>query len=168
MYGTHTLRRTKASLIGDSILPSTNYPYSISIVDAIKNNYESFRLDTHELSHKGLYTDGKKIYAIIQDVLGNEEKTADLERHYEEFRSIAVPPISIIGEQRPGLIKIPLRDSFEKSHLFGHPLTISEFINQLNIHIPKKYHPFNADMKWGSNEFKITVKNELSDSDKEE
>ncbi|SPX16720.1 Uncharacterised protein [Escherichia coli] len=119
-------------------MSSINYPYSVSVVDTIKNNYESFRFETHDLSHKGLYTDGEKIYAVIQEVLGDEEKKAALENRYEEFRTMAIPPVVIVGEKLPDFIKIPLRDSFEKSHLFGQPLVMGEFINQLNIHIPKK------------------------------
>lgn len=155
-------------VLWESVLSDLNYPYSISVVDSIRNNYESFRFETHALSHKGLYTDGKKIYAIIKEVLGNEERRVALENHYEQFRTIATPPVVIVGEELPGFIKIPLRDSFEKSHLFGQPLVMSEFINQLNIHIPKKYHPFNADMKWGTNEFKIVLKNEITSDEKEE
>nr|WP_218574186.1 hypothetical protein [Pseudomonas sp. ALS1279] len=153
---------------GGSALPSVSYPYSIPVVDVIRNNYESFRLETHDLSHEGLYTDGKKIYAVIQDVLGDEEKRVALENHYEDFRTMAIPPVVIVGEKLPDFIKIPLRDSFEKSHLFGQPLVMGDFINQLNIHIPKKYQPFNADMKWGVNEFKIVLKNEVTDDEKEE
>lgn len=154
--------------LGESALSSISYPYSVSVVDTIKNNYESFRFKTHDLSHKGLYTDGEKIYAVIQEVLGDEEKRTALENYYEEFRTIAIPPVVIVGEKLPGFINIPLRDSFEKSHLFGQPLVEGEFINQLNIHIPKKYQPFNADMKWGTNEFKIILKNEVTNDDKEE
>ncbi len=155
-------------VLGGSALSSISYPYSVSVVDAIKNNYESFRFETHYLSHKGLYTDGERIYAVIQEVLGDEEKRVALENRYEEFRTIAIPPVVIVGEKLPDFIKIPLRDSFEKSHLFGQPLVMDEFINQLNIHIPKKYHPFNADMKWGTNEFKIVLKNEVTNDEKEE
>jgi len=154
--------------LGESALSSIIYPYSVSVVDTIKNNYESFRFETHDLFHKGLYTDGEKIYAVIQEVLGDEEKRTALENHYEEFRTMAIPPVVIVGEKLPGFINIPLRDSFEKSHLFGQPLVMGEFINQLNIHIPKKYQPFNADMKWGTNEFKIILKNEVTNDDKEE
>ena len=57
-------------VLGGGELSSINYPYSVSVVDTIKNNYESFRFETHDLSHKGLYTDGEKIYAVIQEVLG--------------------------------------------------------------------------------------------------
>lgn len=149
-------------------MSSISYPYSVSVVDTIKNNYESFRFETHELSHKGLYTDGEKIYAVIQEVLGDEEKGTALGKHYEDFRTIAIPPVVIVGEKLSSFIKIPLRDSFEKSHLFGQPLVMGEFINQLNIHIPRKYQPFNADMKWGTNEFKIILKNEVTHDDKEE
>ena len=149
-------------------MASISYPYSISVVDTIKNNYESFRLETHYLSHKGLYTNGERIYAVIQEVVGDEEKRVALENRYEEFRTIAIPPVVIVGEKLPDFIKIPLRDSFEKSHLFGQPLAMDEFINHLNIHIPKKYQPFNADMKWGTNEFKIVVKNEVNNDEKEE
>ncbi|WP_114634766.1 hypothetical protein [Vibrio splendidus] len=145
-----------------------SYPYSVSIVDTIKNNYESFRFETHELSHDGLYTDGERIYAVIQEVLGDDEKRAALESHYEEFRTVAIPPVVIVGGKLPGFIKIPLRDSFEKSHLFGQPLFMDEFINQLNIHIPKKYQPFHADMKWATNEFRIVLKNETTNDEKED
>lgn len=54
------------------MLSNINYPYSVSIIDTIRNNYESFRLETHQLSHKGLHTDGKKIYAIISEASGDE------------------------------------------------------------------------------------------------
>ena len=110
--------------LGESALSSISYPYSVSVVDTIKNNYESFRFETHDLSHKGLYTDGEKIYAVIQEVLGDEEKRTALENHYEEFRTMAIPPVVIVGEKLPGCINIPLRDSFEKSHLFGQPLVM--------------------------------------------
>lgn len=154
--------------MGGSSLSSISYPYSVSVVDTIKNNYESFRLETHDLSHKGLYTDGERVYAVIQEVLGDGEKWAVLESKYEEFRTMAIPPVVIVGEKLPNFIEIPLRDSFEKSYLYGQSLTMDEFINQLNIHIPKKYQPFNADMKWGTNEFKIVLKNEVTNDEKEE
>ena len=145
-----------------------NYPYTLPIIENIKNNYEAFRFATYELSHKGLFTDGIYLYAVIFEVENNDEKRIELLTYYEEFRTICIPAVIIVGKILPNFKKIPLRDSFEKINLFGQVLGMNEFINQLNIHIPKKYHPFHADMSWGDNEFKLTLKSEISDDDKDE
>lgn len=50
------------------------YPYSVSIVENIKNSYEKILFSTCDLSHKGLCTDGDKVYAVILEVSQDEDK----------------------------------------------------------------------------------------------
>lgn len=45
---------------------------------------------------------------------------------------------------------------------------MSEFINQLNIHIPNKYHPFHADMILSNNEFVLKLKSEIPSDERDE
>ena len=138
--------------------------YSVAIIEAIKNDYENFRLNTYQLNHKGLFMGGDGIYAVISE--DSDYSIDKLKEIYEKYRTICVPPANIISHIKENFEKLSARSSFEKSSLYGQSLNLSEFINELNIQIPKIYHPFNADMKWGTNEFKLIFKNKLSDNDK--
>jgi len=138
--------------------------YSFAIIEAIKNDYEAFRLNTHQLNHKGLFMGDDGIYAVICE--SSDYSIDKLKEIYEQYRTLCIPPAIIISHVKESFEKIPGRTAFEKSSLYGQPLNMSEFINELNIQIPKIYHPFNADIKWGTNEFKLIFKNELSENDK--
>jgi hypothetical protein len=145
-----------------------NYPYSFPIMDAIRYDYEQFRFETYEYSHRGLFTDGTNLFAVILEVQQNEELLKKLEEKYHQYHTLGIPTAAIIGESLEHYRPIKLRNVFEKSFLHGQPMNTDEVINELNLHIPQKYHPFHADFKYASNKFKITFKNEVTDSDKEE
>jgi hypothetical protein len=147
---------------------NNKYPYNLPLMDAIRHDYERFRLDTHQYSHKGLFTNGERLIAVILEVKDDQALLAKLEEQYNHFRTAGVPPAIIVDEIPEGFEPIALRNVFEKSNLHGQPMNMNEVINQLNLNIPQKYHPFRFDFKYHTNEFRITFKIELTEGDKEE
>lgn len=143
----------------------STYPYSLSIIDTIKHDYERFRLQTADQIHKGLYYDKQNVYAIIET---NDENLNNLQNTYDEWRTLAIPPAIIFNKILPSFLKMPVRSIYEKINHFGAPINIIQFYNILSLHIPKQYHPFNADFKWGTNKFTLTFRTELSDDEKNE
>ncbi|ELM3750735.1 hypothetical protein H4N55_06325 [Aeromonas veronii] len=147
---------------------SDSFPYSLPIMDVIRHDYERFRFDTHKYTHKGLFTDGDLLFAVILEVNSNKELLEELSQQYHHFKTAGIPAAKIVGEILDSYKPIALRNSIEKSHLHGHPMNMHETINELNLHIPKKYHPFYVDFKYGTNKFQITLKCNFTESDKEE
>ncbi|NRF28640.1 hypothetical protein [Vibrio coralliilyticus] len=133
-------------------------PYSLPIIDAIRHDYERFRFDTHQHSHKGLFTDGKEVFAVVLDVKNNEELLNELTEQYHRFHTLGIPPALIVGEVLDTYRALESRSKFEKTQIHGQPMTMDETINQLVLHIPRKYHPFHVDFLWATNEFKLTLK----------
>ncbi|WP_412706112.1 hypothetical protein Aerorivi_00982 [Aeromonas rivipollensis] len=147
---------------------SDSFPYSLPIMDVIRHDYERFRFDTHKYTHKGLFTDGNLLFAVILEVNSNKELLEELGQQYHHFKTAGIPAAKIVGEILDSYKPIALRNSIEKSHLHGHPMNMHETINELNLHIPKKYHPFHVDFKYGTNKFQITLKCTFTESDTEE
>ncbi|WP_077927965.1 hypothetical protein [Wohlfahrtiimonas populi] len=143
----------------------STFPYSLAIIDNIRQNYERFRFITANQIHKGLYYDKQQIYAVIET---DEASLLDLQNIYDEWRTLAIPPAMITNKILPEFIKLPTRNPYEKINHFGFPLNIFEFHNLLDLNIPKKYHPFTADILWGDNTFTLTFATELEKNSKEE
>ncbi|MCS0341496.1 hypothetical protein [Vibrio diabolicus] len=139
-------------------------PYSLPIIDAIRHDYERFRFDTHQHSHKGLFTDGKELFAVVLEVKNNEELLNELTEQYHRFHTLGIPPATIVGEIVDTYRVLESRSKFEKTQIHGQPMTMDETINQLVLHIPRKYHPFHVDFLWSTNEFKLTLKTAITKS----
>lgn len=140
-------------------------PYSSAVMDTIRHNYEYFRLKTLDHIHLGLYSDKTKIYAVIDTT---EEQLNSLQDIYNTWCTAAIPPAIVTNKIGEDFEKINLRDTYEKTNYFGQPINIIEFYNILSRHIPKEFHPFNADMKWGTNLFTLTFTKELTEENKKE
>lgn len=137
-------------------------PYSLPIIDAIRHDYERFRFDTHQHSHKGLFSDGKELFAVVLEVKNNEELLNELIDQYHRFHTLGIPPATIVGEVLDTYRVIESRSKFEKTQTHGQPMTMDETINQLVLHIPRNYHPFHVDFLWATNEFKLTLKTAIT------
>ncbi|ELR67196.1 hypothetical protein C942_02704 [Photobacterium marinum] len=140
--------------------------YTIPIMDNIRREYEEFQLRTIEFEHLGLYSNESELFAVVK--YSNEAERELLERTYEEFRALASPPFSIVNCLDNSMKKVPLRTVNERIRQNGEGYTHNEAAQVLNLHIPKKYHPFHFDFKWGTNIFKLTVRRELSVDEKSE
>ncbi|WP_417439797.1 hypothetical protein [Idiomarina abyssalis] len=147
---------------------SDNLPYNLPIMDAVRHDYERFRLETYHYSHKGLFTDGEKLFAVIPEVKQNATLLNELNEQYYNLHSIAVPYATIVGEVLDNYHLIESRSMLEKVQAYGHPMEMDEAINQINIHIPRKYHPFHVQFLFGTNEFKLTFKTELTQSEQQD
>ncbi len=143
-------------------------PYSLPIIDAIRHDYERFRFDTHQHSHKGLFTDGKELFAVVLEVKNNEELLNELTEQYHRFHTLGIPPATIVGEILDTYRVLESRSKFEKTQIHGQPMTMDETINQLVLHIPRKYHPFHVDFLWATNEFKLTLKTAITKSEQQD
>ncbi|HIF9459158.1 TPA: hypothetical protein ACX6SN_003836 [Photobacterium damselae] len=143
-------------------------PYDLPILDAIRHDYERFRFDTHQFSHKGLFTDGKELFAVVLDVKNNEELLNMLTEQYHRFHTLGVPPATIVGETLDTYCVIESRSKFEKTQSHGQPMTMDETINQLVLHIPRKYQPFHVDFSWATNEFKLILKKAITKKEQQE
>ncbi|MFD2631156.1 hypothetical protein [Idiomarina piscisalsi] len=147
---------------------TNSFPYSVPIMDAIRHDYERFRLETYQHSHKGLFTDGKKLFAVIPEVKQNKALLNELKEQYYNLHSVGVPYATIVGEELDNYYPIESRSMLEKIQVYGHPMTMGEAINQINIHIPRKYHPFHVQFLFATNEFKLTFKTRLAQSEQQD
>lgn len=144
------------------------FPFSIPLMDAIRHDYERFRFDTHQYDHKGLFTDGKSLYAVVSDVEGNDTLLDELNEHYRKYHTAGIPIGKIVGEVSPGLRLIESRSRLEKTLTHGQPMTMDETINLFVLHIPKKYHPFHVDFLFNTNQFNLTFKSQITCDEQEE
>lgn len=144
------------------------YPYSLPIMDTIRYDYECFRFDTYQYSHKGLFTNNGSLFAVILEVKNDEELLKKLTEQYYQSHTLGIPTATIVCEILKHYKPIVRRSSLEKSYLHGQPMNMDETINQLNLHIPQKYHPFNVDFKFATNEFRIIFKDKVTNSEKED
>lgn len=147
---------------------SNNLPYSLPIIDAIRHDYERFRFDTHQYSHKGLYTDGKELFAVVLNVKNNETLLSVLRKQYHRFHTAGIPLATIVGEALDNYRLIECRSQFEKTQIHGQPMTMDETVNQFALHIPSRYHPFHIDFLFATNEFKLTFKTAITESEHQE
>lgn len=147
---------------------SDNYPYNLPLMDAIRYDYEQFRFDTHQYSHKGLFTNGETLFAVISEVKNDEALLQHLTDQYSDFHTLGIPTATIVGEVQENYKLIPLRNSLEKCLLHGQPMTYGEIVNQLNLHIPHRFHPFHFEFKYFNNQFKLIFKKEITENDKQE
>lgn len=147
---------------------SDNLPYNLPIMDAVRHDYERFMLETYQYSHKGLFTDGEKLFAVIPEVKQNETLLNKLNEQYYNLHSVGVPYATIVGEVFDNYYPIESRSMPEKIQAYGHPMTMGEAINQINIHIPRKYHPFHVQFLFATNEFKLTFKTKLTQSEQQD
>ena len=143
-------------------------PYNLPIIDAIRHDYERFLFDTHKFSHKGLFTDGKELFAVVLEVKNNEVLLETLKEQYHRFHTAGIPPATIVGEVLESYRSIESRSQLEKTHTQGKPMTMDETINQFVLHIPHKYHPFHLDFLFCTNEFKLTFKTAITESEQQE
>ncbi|MCK8095286.1 hypothetical protein [Pseudoalteromonas sp. 1CM17D] len=143
-------------------------PYSLPVIDAIRHDYERFRFDTHQHTHKGLFTNGKELFAVVLDVKNNEELLNNLKEQYHRFHTAGIPPATIVGEILDTYCLIESRSKFEKTQIHGQPMTMNETINQLVLNVPRKYHPFHVDFLWATNEFKLTFKTAITESEQQD
>ncbi|MEF1289785.1 hypothetical protein [Vibrio sp. M260118] len=144
------------------------FPFSIPVMDAIRHDYERFRFDTHQYDHKGLFTDGQGLYAVISDVEGNDTLLDELNEHYRKYHTAGVPTGNIVSKVAQRFRLIESRSRLEKTLTHGQPMTIPETINLFVLHIPKKYHPFHVDFLFNTNQFNLTFKSEITSSEQEE
>jgi hypothetical protein len=147
---------------------SVNGLYTIPVMDAIRHDYERFQFDTHQYSHKGLFTDGESLFAVVLDVKNNQALLDSLKEQYHRFHTLGIPTAILVGDVQEHYQRIESRSSLEKSHLYGQPMNMDETINQLIMHIPRKYHPFHVDFLFSTNEFKLTFKNNIVINDQDE
>jgi len=147
---------------------SYNLPYSLPIMDAIRYDYECFRFDTPQYSHKGLFTDGQELFAVILEVKNNELLLNDLKEQYYKYKSMAIPPATIVGEILENYRIIESRSKLEKTQVHGQPMTMNETINQFVLYIPRKYHPFHIDFLFSTNEFNLTFKASITESEQQD
>ncbi|HIF9499006.1 TPA: hypothetical protein ACX6SJ_003498 [Photobacterium damselae] len=143
-------------------------PYSLPIIDAMRHDYERFLFDTHKYSHKGLFTDGKELFAVVLEVKNNEVLLNTLKEQYYRFHTVGIPPATIVGEVLENYRPIESRSQLEKTHIHGRPMTMDETINQFVLHIPRKYHPFHLDFLFNTNEFKLTFKTAITESEQQD
>lgn len=141
-------------------------PYSLSIIDAIRYDYDCFRFNTPQYSHRGLFTDGEGIYAIVSEVEKQPELLSKLNEEYKNCRTLCVPQPTIIGVIDSSLVLIEARTKNEKTQSNWQRMNHYEMNNDLVLHIPKRYHPFYADFSWATNQFKLTFKKPITDDDK--
>lgn len=134
--------------------------YTIPIMDNIRREYEEFQLRTIEFEHLGLYSNENELFAVVN--YNSEAERELLERIYEEFRALVSPPFGIVNCLNSSMKKVPLRTVNERIRQNGEGYTHNEAAQVLNLHIPKKFHPFHFDFKWGTNIFKLTVRRKLS------
>ncbi|WP_240800937.1 hypothetical protein [Vibrio sp. Hep-1b-8] len=144
------------------------FPFSIPVMDVIRHDYERFRFDTHQYDHKGLFTDGESLYAVVLDVEGNDTLLDELNEHYRKYHTAGIPTGKIVGQVSKGFQLIESRSRLEKALTHGQPMTVNEVINYLNLHIPRKYHPFHFDFKFNTNVFLFLSKERLNEEEKEE
>lgn len=144
------------------------FPFSIPLMDAIRHDYERFRFDTHRYDHKGLFTDGKGLYAVISDVEGNESLLDELSEHYRKYHTAGIPTGKIVSKVTQAFRLIESRSRLEKSLTHGQPMTMDETINLFVLHIPKKYHPFHVDFLFNTKQFNLTFKSKITISEQED
>ncbi|WP_299697407.1 hypothetical protein [uncultured Vibrio sp.] len=144
------------------------FPFSIPVMDVIRHDYERFRFDTHQYTHKGLFTDGEKLYAVISDVEGNNTLLDELNEQYRMYHTAGIPTGKIVSKIEDGYRLIESRSRLEKTLAYGQPMTVHEVVNDLNLHIPRKYHPFHFDFKFNTNVFRFMSKKQLAEIDKDE
>jgi hypothetical protein len=147
---------------------SDSLPYSLPIMDAIRHDYERFRFDTHQYSHMGLFTDGKELFAVVINVKNSKVLLNSLEEQYHRFHTLGIPTATIVGEVLENYRFIEARSRLEKTLIHGHPMTMDETINQLVLHIPRKYHPFHIDLLFATNEFNLTFKAAITESEQQD
>lgn len=130
--------------------------YNTSIIQSIVCDFERFIIDNGELDYKGLYLKDGYVFAVIHELI-EAQKLLIIEK-YEEYRSLAIPEPIFIDSIPDGSTRIPLSSSWEKVNLHGYPFTLPEAINELNIHIPKKFQPFHFDYKYATNVFELKMR----------
>lgn len=140
--------------------------FPIPVMDAIKQNYEQFRLQTYQYRHEGLFHDEKNIYAVVSEVDRSPTDRENLEKALSQYNSLTIPTPKIICKASSEFQPIPLRDIYQKIYLHGNSVTHDEFFNDLTILIPKEYHPFNADVQFWDKQFKLTFKKKLTEEQK--
>lgn len=142
---------------------------SPSLVEVLKNNYESFIIKKYEFNHFGLFHDGHNVYAVIKNYEECNTTLDEIQKLYDyEFKTLGVPGPTFIDEIRVGFVKIDFRNTYEKINLFGQPFNTSDFENNISIVMPPNFHPFHVDMKWSDNTLTFTFNKKLTKSEIDE
>lgn len=130
--------------------------YTSSAIQSITNNYERFILESADIDHQGLFLHDDKIYALVPN-LSSSLKNELIER-YEKVRVIGMPAPEFCGDVDKNAERLPLSEAWKKICLHGYPFTVPEAENELNIHLPEKYHPFHFDFKFVTNIFELKLR----------
>lgn len=130
--------------------------YTSSVIQSITNNYERFILESADIDHQGLYLHNDKIYALVPNLTAHQEK--ELIERYEKVRVVGLPRPDFCGVVDKHAELLPLSNTWKKICLHGHPFTAPEAANELNIHLPVKYHPFHFDFKLATNIFELKLR----------
>jgi len=134
-----------------------------SLIEFLKSNYEGFVIANYKLEHYGLYHDGDTIYAVVANYEENDTSLSEIQDLYDyKFRTLGIPGPVFINEIRKNFIKIDFRNIYEKVNLFGHPLNVAEFTNNLSIAINPKLHPFNVSIRFSDNSIEFTFRKEIT------
>lgn len=130
--------------------------YTSSAIQSITNNYESFILESADIDHQGLYLYDDKIYALVPNLSPSLEK--ELVERYEKIRVLGLPRPEFCSVVDQNAERLLLSDTWKKTCLHGYPFTAPEAENELNIHLPEKYHPFQFDFKLATNIFELKLR----------
>ncbi|EGT5331200.1 hypothetical protein MMB97_004774, partial [Salmonella enterica] len=142
---------------------------SPSMIEVLKNDYETFIIQNYKFNHLGLFHDKENIYAVIQNYKEFNTTLDEIQELYNyRFKNAGVPGPTFTEEVKDNYIKIDLRNIYEKVNLFGQPFNAFEFNNSIRIAIPSKFHPFHVDMKWSDNSFTFTFNKELTPNETDE
>ena len=134
-----------------------------SVIQAITTDYERFILNSADLDHQGLYLSNGRIFALIPNLTQSEREKVLV--RYDDYRCVGVPPPNFCASIESEAERLPLSQSWQKVNLHGYPFSRPEASNELNIHLPKKFHPFQYDYKLGTNVFELKLRFRPSDEE---
>lgn len=143
-----------------------NRLYTSAAIQSITNNYEKFIIESADIDHQGLYFHDDKIYALVPNLSDSLKK--ELIERYEKVRVVGMPGPEFCGVVDKSAERLPISDSWKKICLHGHPFTAPEAANELNIHLPEKYHPFHFDFKIATNIFELKLRFEPNEDETNE
>lgn len=140
-----------------------NRLYTSSVIQSVANNYERFIIQSADIDHQGLYLHNDKIYALVPNLSASLKE--ELIERYEKGRVVGMPRPEFCGVVDKSAERISLSDTWKKICLHGYPFTAPEAENELNIHLPEKYHPFHFDFKLATNIFELKLRFEPNEDE---
>lgn len=142
--------------------------FSIPMIDAMRVGYERFRLQNISYDHQGLFHDEQYYYAVVADIAINPKLKDELKERYLQTKIIGHPVPLFVSSVSNSMTAISNRTANEKIQLHGATYTHPQLCELLNMYVPKNYQPFWFDYQYVTNEFLLTFKKELTDSEQDE